>query len=676
MMKTTARWLADYVQTGLSPEKLAEVLTLSGTEVELMEAVGADTRFTLEVTSNRTDCLSVLGLAREVAAVTGKPLKLPSPSYRTAADKASDFASVKIEPDALAACPYYTAQLIRGVKVGPSPVWLRERLEGIGLASVNNIVDITNFVLFETGQPLHAFDLSKLAGRRIVVRMARAKEKFSPIADRKQRPFLELDTSTLVIADAEKPQAVGGVMGGALSQVTESTTDILLESAYFEPRGIKAASRRLELSSDSSFRFERDVDVAQVLAASRRAAQLILEVAGGDVLDGVLEAGEASPRSREVTLDPALISRVLGIEVSPAEVRRILLALGLSASEQGMRFVAPSFRPDLERDIDLVEEVGRVYGLDRVQAPLRMTVAMARPTRRQRVRARVREVMRGLGFSEGLSDSFVNPRTSVAAFTIEGTSHTAVEARNPVNAALPALRRNLLGSLLLSLQTNQRQALAQPRIYEVANVFTPRAASRESGEHEVLGLLGRDFADVKGAVETLLARLGIEAALGLKSEPDTIFAPGRAARLSLGGEVMGVVGEPSAAVMKEFDCEGRCALAELHLGLLVRHWRETPRFTAPARFPAAERDLAVVLDASRSWAEVVACVRGACDGTLRDVELFDEFRGKQVPPGKKSLAFRLTFRHDERTLRAEEVQAQVDAAVEALSRKLGGALRA
>jgi len=207
-------------------------------------------------------------------------------------------------------------------------------------------------------------------------------------------------------------------------------------------------------------------------------------------------------------------------------------------------------------------------------------------------------------------------------------------------------------------------------------VFTPRAASRESGEHEVLGLLGRDFADVKGAVETLLARLGIEAALGLKSEPDTIFAPGRAARLSLGGEVMGVVGEPSAAVMKEFDCEGRCALAELHLGLLVRHWRETPRFTAPARFPAAERDLAVVLDASRSWAEVVACVRGACDGTLRDVELFDEFRGKQVPPGKKSLAFRLTFRHDERTLRAEEVQAQVDAAVEALSRKLGGALRA
>lgn len=676
MMKTTARWLSDYVQTALSPEKLAEVLTLSGTEVEVVEPVGADTRFTLEVTSNRTDCLSVLGLAREVAAVTGMPLKLPTPNYKTAVDKAAGVASVTIEPDALAACPYYTAQVIRGVKVGPSPLWLRERLEGIGLTPVNNIVDITNFVLFETGQPLHAFDLAKLAGRRVVVRMARAQEKFSPIADRRQRPLIELDTSTLVIADAEKAQAVGGVMGGAQSQVTAATTDILLESAYFEPRGIKAASRRLELSSDSSFRFERDVDAAQVPAASRRAAQLIVELAGGEVLDGMLEAGKAPRRSREIVLDHGLIRRVLGTDVPAAEVRRILEALGLSADETGRRFTAPSFRPDLERDIDLVEEVGRVWGLDRVAAPLRMTVAMARPTRRQCVRARVREVMRGLGFSEGLSDSFVNPRTSVAAFTIDGMAHTVIEARNPVNAALPALRRNLLGSLLLSLQTNQRQAQAQTRLYEVANVFTPKAASRESGEHEVLGLLGRDFADVKGAVETLLARLGIDAPLGLRPESEAIFAAGRAARLSLGGEALGVVGEPSAAVMKEFECEGRCALAELHLSLLVRHWRETPRFCAPPRFPAAERDLAVVLDASKSWAEVVACVRGACDSTLREVELFDEFRGKQVPPGKKSLAFRLTFRHDERTLRAEEVQAQVDGAVKALSEKLGGTLRA
>lgn len=680
MMKTTANWLADYVQTGLPAEKVAEILTLSGTEVEHQEQVGNDVCFTLEVTSNRTDCLSVLGLAREVAAVTGKPLKLPAPKLAGGKEKASAVSSVVIEDNAKAACPYYTAQIIRGVKVGPSPKWLVERLEGIGLKSINNVVDITNFVLFETGQPLHAFDLGKLAGRRIVVRMAKKDERFDALIDKKRdkeqpdRLFVKCDTQTLVIADAEKPQAIGGIMGGLNSGVTTATTEILLESAYFEPRGIRATSRRHELSSDSSFRFERGIDPMGVVAASKRAAQLIVECCGGEVCEGVLEAGSASRKGHEIALDHALIQRVLGIDVSREEVARILRTLGLS--EQSGKWLAPSYRADLTQPIDLVEEIGRVHGLDKVPATLRMSVAMARPTRRQLVRQRVRATLMGLGFSEALSDTFVNPKSSVANFSINGDSQTAIGARNPVNLELPSLRRNLLGSMLLSLQTNQRQFIAQPRLFEIANVFTPLPSGSGSGEHEVIGLMGRDYADVKGAVDALLQALGVAGPMHVKPEGAAMFAPGHAATLSLGPVLLGVMGEPSTAVMAEFKCEGTCGFAELHFGPLEKLWNDSPRFSEPPKFPEASRDLALILDMTRTWSEVDATVRAACDATLRNVELFDEFRGKQVGAGKKSLAFRLTFRHDERTLRAEEVQAQVDAAVKALTTKLGGALRA
>jgi phenylalanyl-tRNA synthetase beta chain len=566
------------------------------------------------------------------------------------------------------------------VKVGPSPKWLQERLEGIGLKSINNVVDITNFVLFETGQPLHAFDLGKLAGRRIVVRMAKKDERFDALIDKKrdkeqpERLFVKCDTQTLVIADAEKPQAIGGIMGGLNSGVTAATTEILLESAYFEPRGIRATSRRHELSSDSSFRFERGVDPMGVVHANKRAAQLIVELAGGEVLDGVIEAGAASRKPHEIELDHALVSRVLGLDVSREEVTRILTTLGLSA--QGSKFVAPSYRPDLTQPIDLVEEIGRVHGLDKVPSTLRMSVAMARPTRRQLVRQRVRQILMGLGFSEALSDTFVNPKSGVAKFSINGDSETAIGARNPVNLELPSLRRNLLGSMLLSLQTNQRQFLAQPRLFEVANVFTPLPNGAASGEHEVIGILGRDYADVKGTIDALLKALGVSQDVVSKAEAAPIFTAGHAATLSIGSVLLGVVGEPSAAVMAEFKCEGSCGFAELHFGPLDQLWNDSPKFSEPPKFPEASRDLALILDMTRTWAEVESTVKAACDATLRSVELFDEFRGKQVGAGKKSLAFRLTFRHDERTLRAEEVQTQVDAAVKSLTSKLGGVLRA
>lgn len=676
-MKTTHQWIESYVGSGLDAAQVAQRLTMAGTEVEHIEQVGDDTCFTLEVTSNRVDCLGVLGLARELAATLGKTIKLPDVTYPVSKTKAAEISSVQIENDALAACPHYTAQIIRGVKVGPSPAWLRKRLEAIGLKPVNNIVDVTNFVLFETSQPLHAFDLNKLSGKRIVVRMARDKEPFRPVADRKQRTSIALDSKTLVIADPQRAQAVAGVMGGADSEVNVGTTDVLLESAYFEPTGNKATGRRLELESDSGYRFQRGVDPGGVVWASRRAATLILETAGGEVLDGILEAGGVAVASRRVTVTGQDVRRVLGTAVSGTDMERIFRSLGLGATASGESVAVdvPSFRRDLLQLVDLIEEVGRIHGLDRIAAPLRMTVSIAKPTRRQRARAEVRRALIGQGFCEALSDSFVSEKGELAAFSVFGDTGARLEARNPVNAALPALRRNLLGSLLLALNVNERQGSLGARLFEVANVFHPRGDGKDAGEREVVALMAPDFLQAKGAVESLLQVLRISAPLELKPHAHAALAAGRTAKLTLGGKLLGIVGEPGATVLAQVGCDGPCALAELDFATLAAAWFETPKLEELPRFPMSERDLAFVLDAGVTWARVEATARTACDATLRGVTLFDEFRGKAIAAGKKSLAFRLHFRHDERTLATEEIAAQMNAVIKAVTEKLGGVLR-
>jgi phenylalanyl-tRNA synthetase beta chain len=674
MMKATANWIDSYVGTGLAAKDIADKLTLSGTEVEKQEAVGSDVCFTLEVTSNRTDCLSVIGLARELAACTGKVVKHPKVEYKTKG-KASEVSSVEIKQDALAACPYYSAQIIRNVKVGPSPEWLRKRLEGIGLKPVNNIVDITNFVLFETGQPLHAFDLGKLAGKRIIVRMAKKDEPFKPVVGTGEA--VKLDTSMLVIADAERPQAVGGVMGGFGSGVTARTTDVLLESAYFNAQGIKATSRKLNMESDSSYRFERDVDQGGVLHASRRAAQLIAEIAGGEVLDGVLEAGALKPQTRRLTITDRHVQRALGIHVSRPQIESIFKGLDIKLADialDGLHVEVPSFRRDLERSVDLVEEVGRVHGLDRLPAPLRMVVETANPSRRQRVRRLTRVALQGMGFSEALTDTFVNPKTAISGYGAFGKAAARLEARSPVNAELPALRRNLLGSLLIGLANNQRQGREWVRLYEVANVFTPSNDGKTSGERECLGLIGKDYFDLKGAIESLLGALRAVAPLSVDPLSHAVFEQGRAAQFKLDGKLFGVVGQPSAAAAGEYGVEGACALAELDFDVLVNAWAPVPEMIELPRFPTAARDLAFVVQPHVAWAQIESVVRRAADATLRDVELFDEFTGKQLG-GNKSLAFRLSFRHDDKTLTHQEIQAQVDAIIKAVTSSLGGELR-
>lgn len=677
-MKATWQWIDSYVGCGLDANAIAEKLTMAGTEVEKSEPVGDDVRYTLEVTSNRTDCLSIIGLARELAACVGKTVQHPKVEYKTTG-KASEVSSVEIEPDALAACPYYSARVIRNVKVAESPAWLKKRLEAIGLRPINNIVDITNFVLFETGQPLHAFDLNKLSGKRVVVRMAKANEPFKPVVG--EGESIRLSTDDLVIADDERPQAVGGVMGGSDSGVTNQTTDVLLESAYFNPANIKATGRRLKLESDSSYRFERDVDQGGVLHASNRAAQLIAEIAGGEVLAGVLEAGELKTQTRKLSVSPRDVARVMGIDVSSDAIAGICRGLDLEVKREGgsVTVGVPSFRRDLERTIDLVEEVARVNGLEQIPNDLRMTVQTANPSRRQRVRKLVARTLQGFGFSEALTDTFVTAKTALSEFSAFAESAVRIEARNPVNAETPALRRNLVGSLLNALSVNQRQGREHVHLYEIANVFHPavdRSSSAAwtalSGEREVVALLGHDFFDVKGAVESLLETLRSERSLATKPITHEVLAEGRAARLSLGGRDLGFIAEPAAKTCKDYEVEGVCAFAELDFEMLVDVWQPVPTLVDLPKFPTAERDLAFVLDAGVTWTQVENTARQAADRTLRAIELFDEFTGKQIGAGRKSLAFRLYFRHDDHTLKSEEISAQMDAVVKAITEKLHG----
>ncbi|MCC6465088.1 MAG: hypothetical protein IT463_07100, partial [Planctomycetes bacterium] len=379
---------------------------------------------------------------------------------------------------------------------------------------------------------------------------------------------------------------------------------------------------------------------------------------------------------RQIHLEVSLVQRVVGAAITRREIEAIFRGLGLGiagVTDSGITVSIPSFRRDLEKPIDLVEEVARVWGLDRVPAPLRLPVSMAKPTRRQRVRALLRRALLGQGCSEALTDTFVAAGAPGAAFSVFSTGAARLEARNPVNAELPALRRNLLGSMLLALQTNQRHGAPTARLFEIANVFHP--AGGQSGERELVALLGADFLDLKGVVEGLMEDLRAAGTLRVEPLADASFAPGRAARVLLGERLLGVVGEPAPAVMKHYQLEGTCAVAELDLEALVQAWTEVPEFRELPRFPTAERDLAVVLDVGRTWADVERTVRAAADATLREVRLFDEFRGKQVGEGRKSLAFRLYLRHDERTLTSEEIERQVGAAVASLKANLGGELR-
>ena len=660
----------------------------SGTQI--VEAMGLkDVVLELSLTPNRPDCLGLLGVAREVAALTGGILQLPSNAVQESGSVAASLTSVSIEDPDL--CPRYTARVIQGVSVGPSPLWLQRRLRACGIRAINNVVDITNYVLMETGHPLHAFDLELLRERRIIVRQARSGEVLQTLdgVERSLRPGM------LVIADARDPVALAGIMGGKDSEVTPETTMILLESAYFQPTGIRRTAKTLGLSTEASYRFERGADPEMASWASSRAAGLMREIAGGEVCAGILDVYPRTIESCRIDLRVGRTNRVLGTGLDRKAVGDYLRCLGLfcqETDEDGLQVQVPTFRPDLTREIDLIEEVARLHGYNRIpstlpRTPMRVTSRLTSET----LSERVRKVLETSGFCEVITYSFIDERWMDRLRILpDDPRRTVVRLRNPISSEQGVMRTTLMPGLLETVARNISRRNYNMRLFELGRIFLgdpdPRHLPREPltlagvitvrNERVLWRGLNRqsDFYDVKGVVEMLGVELGIT---GMEVTGGVVpfLDAASSAVIRAQGRPIGVCGLLDSILQEELDLHQPVALWEIDLEFCLTKERRLPLFFSLPRYPAVLRDLAVVVDSQRSAGEVLDQIKKAGGAFLEEVILFDVFQGTPLPEGKRSLAFSLTFRAVDRTLTDEDVRLVQEEILARLRENFGAALR-
>lgn len=664
-------WLGRYVRLDMPADLLADRLALAGLNHEGTAEVGGDLAIDLEVTSNRPDCLAHLGVAREVAVLFGRTLQIPDPRPPSSGPPVEDRVAVRVEAADL--CPRFTARVVTGVKVGPSPWWLRKRLETLGARPVNNVVDVTNYVMFECGQPLHAYDLAGIAGATLIVRRGREGESLAAINGKSYA----LKADHLVIADADKPVGLAGVMGGLDSEIGPGSTEVLIEAARFDPLAVRKAVRSLNLPSEASRRFERGVDPELADWASRRCAELILEVAGGILAPGVIDVGGPVSERPAVALRHEQIRRVLGIDVDPAEVDRILRALGLEPTGPSS-WRAPSWRADLGREIDLIEEVARIYGYEHIPEDRPVPLVSAPRGPRERVDAEIRSALTGLGFDEAVTYSLVADALATPIEPISAEVVPPIRVEHSSRRREAALRRAIAPSLLAARAHNEAHGNADADLFEVAQVYLPRADRDMPDEPTRLALVGgRDFRGMKGAVEALLGRFHLDGRLGARPVgPTPWFAAGRAAELTLDGEPFGFIGEVARDRRDALGLRSACSAAEISVDLIVARADLVPTYKPMPTVPAVARDLSLVVDKGLPWADIARAVREAAGANLEAVEFLDAFDGGNVPEGRQSVHFGMRFRHPERTLAGDEVDAAVRAAVDRCTATLGATLRA
>ena len=662
-MNISYQWLKEYVPADLSVADAAQALTRVGLNVDnITELPGGDACLLVEVTSNRPDCLGHLGVAREFAAALGSTVKLPDVAYAESSEAVENLARVEVAE--LDLCPLYTARVIRGVKVGPSPAWMAQRLEAVGIRPVNNIVDVTNYVMMECGQPLHAFDFSRLGEHRIVVRRAGAGERFVAI-DHSEHT---LARERLVIADARRAVALAGVMGGVDSEISGATVDVLLEAAVFDPLNIRTTARTLAMLSESSYRFERRVDPCGTEWASRRACQLIVQVAGGQVARGVAVAGKPLPQPRTLMMRVARAKRILGIAIPVdvcVDILRRLQCEVLEHTAESVRVRVPSWRPDLAREIDLIEEVARHHGYDRIpeKAEVRLS-SLAVPTKRERVREVVGQVLTAAGYFEAVTFSFTSRDHAVRLRRNDITAEPLVCRGTPL-----ALRESLTAGVLESLAVNQRSGEAGAKLFEIAKRFVPIEGAELPRENAMLALAGHDdFETVRGVLETLFGALGITARIRFAAtDRYADLDAGASAEILLDDQPLGMIGRMTKPAAVAFDLDDPPLVAELLYDRLVETADLQPKVKPLPQFPAIVRDLAVVVDEGVTWAGLSEAVLATRIAELETVEPVSVYRGKPIPAGKKSVALRMTFRSKTETLtreQADEMQARVLAALE------------
>lgn len=648
-------WLRSYCDVDLETRALADRLTMAGLNVEeVFESPDGRTVLDLEITANRPDCNSYRGVARELSALTGQPTECPGPDVAAREVESWENTNITIHEDARDLCPRYVGRIVRDLDVKPSPDWLRERLRSMDMEPVNNIVDITNFVLFETGQPLHAFDLDALRNRSIQVRTAREGEEIHTI----QNSTHELNTDELVIADAERPVAIAGVIGGSDTEVDASTGDVLIESALFDPVRVRRTARRLGISTESSYRFERGPDPNMVEPASRRAAELMEELAGGHVEETYIDRDDrdAPEQPRSVPLRHERMERILGCELDPRRSRNILESLGFKPREEDKssptHYSVPSWRPDVDREVDLIEEVARIYGYDQLPETPGARQTLAEPTRDDRVRDRLRTFLTGAGLTEICTFSFLTDEDrDLPTWWETGEAVGILDANHEVDRHL---RRSLIPSFLDVVKTNHGYGKSDLALFEMASIF---GKNEDIDEREVVGLLVEDdFFRLKGIVEDLVDRhLPEDVDLRVEQGDHELFSGGPSARLFLDHQFLGQMGEVAPSYLEPFSVSGSFMVAELDYERLRKQFVLEKTYRTFSRFPPSRKDLAFLVNRDIPWRQLREIIEAGGPEVLRDIQLFDVFEGGDIPDQKKSVAVRLVFRSTERTLETEEI---------------------
>jgi phenylalanyl-tRNA synthetase beta chain len=665
-------WLKQYVLLDMPHEELERRLMMAGLNHEGTEEVEGDLAIDFEVTSNRPDCLGHLGIAREVAVLFDHPLRLPPAAPAENRTPVQDLVKVRIDcPDL---CYRYSARVVRGVKIGPSPRWMARRLEAVGITAINNVVDISNYVLMECGQPLHTFDYGKLKGAEIVVRRPRGGETIEAI----DHKAYVLPVDACVIADATDPVAIAGVMGGASTEISSRTTSVLIEAAEFAPLSIRNTARLLNLHSDSSYRFERKVDPEGVDWAGRRCAELILELAGGELAAGAVDVIACpAPERRPITLRYAQLKRILGIDVDPPEVARILTALGSVATASAadrVTVTAPSWRRDLTREIDLVEEVARIHGYDKIPEDVLVPMAPSMRNPQERVVDKVRAVLTGAGFDEAMTLSAVDEATS-AAFS-PWTDAAPLRSNTPVLRGADHLRRSLVPSLLAARRTNESLANDEIELFEIARIYLARVDELPDERWMIALTSGQDFASVKGVVESILAVLDPQLRVEAQPYGCDLLDPEQSARLMLGEEVFGFLGRLRNESLERYELRRPTVVAELRLGPLVERAKLVPHFQSLPAYPAVTRDINLVVGDGIRWSELAATVQSAAGDYLESLDYRDTYRdAERLGPGKKSLLMTLTLRSKAGTLTNQQADEIRDRIVATATRQHGAQLR-
>lgn len=664
---------------------------------EHLGRVSSDVVYDLEITPNRPDLNSVIGIAREISALTGNPLKIPdlpadAPIPSVPSAPADSFVAIRVEDADL--CPRYVARIVRGVKIGASPDWLRMRLESVGIRSINNVVDVTNFVMLETGQPLHAFDFHLLSpapadsgGRPvIVVRRAKEGEKFATL-DGQERT---LTSEMLLIADETKAVALAGVMGGQNSEINLNTVDVLIESACFKPQNIRSTSKRLELRTDASYRFERGSDIEMANWASRRAAQLIVDVAGGQWVPGAVDAYPQPYRPRLITLRPARVAQLLGVEVPPDRVAGFVRQLGLDVADEAHSCTAlvPSFRVDLKREIDLIEEVTRLYGVDKIPStPPRGAIGANPFDATHDQLAEVRRLLTGLGLTEAQGQTLISSAAASMAMSGRPEGAGPIALTRPLSSDMNMLRPSLLPGLLDALRHNLNHQRRDVALFEIGRVFAQqnpleerRLAIAMTGHRHPEFWSGSereekfDLYDLKGLLEEFFDASGLRGVSFLRQPASTDFYVEWSV-LQLGKLPLGQMGQLMPILAKRYDLRDAVLLAELNLDQLLARRSAAKSFKPLAMFPSIRRDVAMIVPESTTHETVLNVVKQAKPAFLETVELFDVFRGRNVPEGQKSLAYAFTYRNAERTLTDAEANSAHEKIVNEFKRVLNATIR-